>query len=267
MQLDEQHQAELLRFLHTDPHINLFLIGDIDLFGFDDTIQRYYGHYNADGNLVGVIFRFREETMHLYATQISDTFITQAYELYEQEAFPRIMAGSKTMALIGSRLDAIIGSKAASTMAVYTPNNLEIDTSEVSVLTSADADAIVALESQSFGVRVGAHDHVRTELHQGLRISYGWKIEGKLVSVATATAMTSDSAMIIGVCTDRDYMKQGFATKVVKRMSDELLKQGKQGVLFYTNPAAASIYERLGYEPYDTYYMCELKRSASHAKK
>ena len=37
--LSQEHRVELLEFLNQDPHINLFLIGDLDMFGFNDEIQ------------------------------------------------------------------------------------------------------------------------------------------------------------------------------------------------------------------------------------
>lgn len=48
IKLDVQQKEELVEFLNQDPYTNLFLVGDLVAFGFNDSIQRYYGFYEGE---------------------------------------------------------------------------------------------------------------------------------------------------------------------------------------------------------------------------
>jgi len=69
----------------------------------------------------------------------------------------------------------------------------------------------------------------------------------QVVSSASSAAENSRSAMIIGVCTAKEYRDQGFATKCMVHLCRRLLEEGKVVCLFYDNPAAGRIYKRFGF--------------------
>ena len=87
-------------------------------------------------------------------------------------------------------------------------------------------------------------------------MSYGVFYKGKLVSVASTSANNSKSAMIVGVCTHKDRRNFGLATAVVAQLCQDELTAGKQFLtLFYDNPTAGHIYERIGFESVAQYAM------------
>jgi predicted GNAT family acetyltransferase len=74
------------------------------------------------------------------------------------------------------------------------------------------------------------------------------KFGGKIAAAASTTAETKTAAMVVSVMTHPDYRRGGYATSCVYRLCRELLSEGKGLCLFYDNPAAGSIYRKLGFE-------------------
>lgn len=259
--LSQEHRVELLEFLNQDPHINLFLIGDLDMFGFNDEIQSYYGDYRDD-KLVAVVFRYRDDSIHIFAESLNDDAIQFIRELTLEIQPKRYMIGEATMNLVGNRLDEFILDNKASTLSVYYPKEEPLENHKVEILKPDDAEEILfCLRSAFDGYENTDTEKYRKRMESEDSAVYGIRNEqGTVVSVGSYTAPTDNSAMIVGVATLPAEQQKGYASALVKVMSDDLLKQGRHGVLFYTNPKAARIYERMGYTPHSIYHMIDLKR-------
>ncbi|MEG0328157.1 MAG: GNAT family N-acetyltransferase [Erysipelothrix sp.] len=259
IKLHDEHKTELIEFLNQDPYTNLFLVGDLLAFGFEDSIQRYYGFYE-NGKIECVLFRFRDDSLHVFGNLTEEVFET--IEMFVKiESFPRIFMGEATWEQVRGEFDYLIQTDNISTLSVYCPNGVKKDDYEVKRLFSEDAHDCIQLMKHHFTGQPLTVEQYAKELDSQERVSYGIKVAGKLVSIASYVAKTADAAMIIGVCTDEHFQKRGYASAIVKLMSDDLYAEGRKGVLFYTNPVAARIYERLGYKPYARYHMIDLKRS------
>ena len=74
------------------------------------------------------------------------------------------------------------------------------------------------------------------------------RYNGIVVACASSAAENSTSAMIIGVCTMKNYRKRGFATACMHALCLKLLDEKKTVCLFYNNPLAAPIYKKVGFE-------------------
>ncbi len=55
------------------------------------------------------------------------------------------------------------------------------------------------------------------------------------------------SAMIVGVCTDPEYRRRGYTSTIMTKLCYDLQQEGKGACLFYDNPSAGTIYQRLGF--------------------
>lgn len=99
------------------------------------------------------------------------------------------------------------------------------------------------------------------EIEQGLRrriemgqcIACNIKVDGRIVSQAYSTMQTSHYATIGGVVTHDDYRNQGYASKVVSRLSQLMLSTEKTPNLNYWHRQAGRVYERLGFERIEEY--------------
>ena len=64
--LEEADRIEVIEFLSGESAINLFAIGDIEVFGFDQEFQDVYGQYDLGGLLEGVLLRYNENFIPYY---------------------------------------------------------------------------------------------------------------------------------------------------------------------------------------------------------
>ena len=87
----------------------------------------------------------------------------------------------------------------------------------------------------------------RVSLEKGLGRAYLIKENDVIISSASSTAENSQSAMIVGVGTLPEHQKKGLASHCMSKLCRELLEEGKMLCLFYDNPAAGSIYKRIGF--------------------
>lgn len=92
---------------------------------------------------------------------------------------------------------------------------------------------------------------------------YVLRVGNKIVSTAASTAETPELAMIIGVATHKSYRNRGFASAVISSLCSDLLREGKTVCLFYDNPAAGKIYNRLGFQEVGTWKMLRFKKRRS----
>lgn len=261
--LDEKDLSPLMKYLEKDAHLNLFFIGDLLADGFDDNIQEFYGYYKEDV-LVGAILIYMQSSLHLFADEVGEDLIDFIIDQYHMYPLLNINVGTRTFELLGDRLDGIIGEVKKTRLSVYYPNEIEVDTTLVKRLSKDEISDLLMVQDTIFTGKAEQNFDVRLKRMQETyeRDSswfYGVVVEGGVQAVGTATAFTPNSAMIVAVGTKASQRKKGYASALVKALSDALYKEGKHGVLFYDNPDAARIYERLGYEFHSYYYMLMLK--------
>ncbi|CDQ18735.1 GNAT family N-acetyltransferase [Halobacillus karajensis] len=78
-----------------------------------------------------------------------------------------------------------------------------------------------------------------------------WVIDDVPVSMASRARTTKNGVTINAVFTPDRYKKRGYATQAVWHLTEKLLSKGYSFCSLYTdlsNPAANSIYEKIGYE-------------------
>lgn len=102
---------------------------------------------------------------------------------------------------------------------------------------------------------------IRTSLSTGGRM-YGFFVQDALAAVAGTAAENSMSAMIVSVATLPPYRRRGYASALVSSLCTDCLKEGMKFLcLFYDNPKAGQIYQRLGFQEVGQYAMV---RSREH---
>lgn len=72
------------------------------------------------------------------------------------------------------------------------------------------------------------------------------EIDNKMVSSCSTIREGEKSAIIIGVVTNPKYQNKGYGTEVLIGLFEMLLKEEKYPYLFYNNPAARSVYKKIG---------------------
>lgn len=100
-----------------------------------------------------------------------------------------------------------------------------------------------------------SEQQMKEELIRG-ELAVGVFEDDRLVSLAKTSASNSMSAMVVGVATDPDYRRRGYASLAMKELCKTAFAEGKKFLcLFYDNPEAGRIYHRIGFEKVGSYAM------------
>ncbi|MEH7095585.1 GNAT family N-acetyltransferase [Neobacillus vireti] len=247
-QLD--HEA-CLRLLRTKPAENLFIIGDIEVYGYDQNFQKLWGEFNERDELIAVLLKFEEN----YIPFAKESFNASGFaEIMSNDPSFKMMSGLKKITeQIESYLNQPYKKKRQLYYAKCTKLNNNQNSEDLSTVQQAhpnDAEALVELLNSvpEFSGSTMTLERKHRELEDGSSRSFFIMEDGKMVSTASTAAENSMSAMVVGVATLENYKKKGFATKCMLRLCSELINEGKELCLFYDNPEAGAIYKRIGFE-------------------
>ena len=91
---------------------------------------------------------------------------------------------------------------------------------------------------------------------QGSKAAVGGFLNGRMISTASTSAENSESAMVVGVATAKEFRGKGYASAVVSALCKDCFARGKKYLcLFYSNPVAGRIYNRIGFQELGEYGM------------
>lgn len=71
-------------------------------------------------------------------------------------------------------------------------------------------------------------------------------VDDEMISSCSTVREGDNSAIVIGVVTNPKYRNKGYSTEVLIGLFNMLLKEGRYPYLFYNNPAARSVYKKIG---------------------
>ncbi|GIO21435.1 GNAT family N-acetyltransferase [Oceanobacillus sp. J11TS1] len=249
--LTKADHAKVMELVEPKAAENLFIIGDIEAFGYDSDVQEVWGQWKQD-NLIAVLLRYREN------------FIVYSEGDYDVKGFAEIINKYKQRCnLSGLKhlinpllkyIDKIIRVHKETYYAAceelrypVNPERLE----QVEYLKASDYEEnIKMLQSipEFSSSNLTKESREDAEKNKTGRTYFIRDENGTMVASASTTAENSQSAMIVGVGTRPGYERQGYATKCMEKLCTDLLAEGKSLCLFYDNPAAGNIYKRLGFE-------------------
>jgi predicted GNAT family acetyltransferase len=92
---------------------------------------------------------------------------------------------------------------------------------------------------------------------------YITEVDGQVVSAALTNVETKDLAMIGGVFTPEPLRNKGYASAAMSALCTSLISDGRQPCLFYDNPAAGTIYRRLGFAEIGPWRLAFLRHRTS----
>lgn len=247
--LTESDRESLMDYLEVEPGFNLFLIGDVENYGFDTDFQELWGSFSSDGDLEGVLLRYHS------------SFIPYTrMEGFDHEPFKEIIRKSKEKDLIISGKASIVETyddvlenedvKQQFFCEITSKDHLDItDKDAVHKATEEDVNGVVDLLSTITEFSTPSNpERMKGTIRDGVARIFYVRDGDKIISVSQTTAETSTSAMVVGVATAKDYRKMGHMCNCLSVLCDELLEEKKSLCLFYDNPKAGSVYHRLGFE-------------------
>jgi len=246
---------EVYKYIQGEPEINLFIQGDLQLYGlqgqsvslyaigesWDSILLKYYSDYilyskgpTFNAKAVGSLLARQEKIMALSA---KESLLKQMQPLFPDRKI-------KGTYLCRCNKASFI-QKAETTLPIRK-------------LTKDDAPAIVALYQQIEEFAQPYLDHtieklaeITNNLEQG-GVGFGLFEKNKLIATVYTTATTTSGAMIVGVATLPAYRNRGYASALVNQLCCHCFESGLAFLcLFFDNPKAGSIYKKLGFEVVD----------------
>lgn len=254
--LTEQDRERVLKYLYQDPAYNIFIIGDIEAFGFDKPFQRIYAEFD-DEKLLSVFLRYRDSAIY-YADTLR--FNKDYLDIFDKDSFSYISGKTHLMNLIKPYLESYKNFHTyfceAKTLVVDVNSHLDIKR----MTTKEDAYKVYDLVST---VEEFAAFHQDKEAYADAKLksmAMGMTLyleeDNRAISTVATTAETTQNAMVVAVATHKDARNKGYASKLMQALMHEyLIKKQKRLCLFYDNPSAGKIYQRLGFETIGTWDM------------
>lgn len=229
---------------------NLFIIGDIEAYGYEQEFQKLWGEFDEKGKLIAVLLKYE------------DNYIPFAIESFNAEGFAEIMSNDTAFKMmsglkdITEKIEPYLNKHLKRKRQMYYAKCTRVSSDhhvDFSIVQQATSQAVEALVELLNGIPEFSESTITVErkargIENGTSRSFFIMEEGKMVSTASTTAENSLSAMVVGVATLENYKKKGYATKCMLKLCSELLDEGKELCLFYDNPAAGAIYKRIGFE-------------------
>lgn len=245
--LTEKDHEKVMDFLSEERAMNLFIIGDIENFGYETDFQQIWGEWIND-ELTAVLLRYKGN----FLPYAKGPFDVQGFaEIISNDEHFQILSGKEE---IVEQFDGLIptGSRRGMYFAELADNHAleEVDRSEIQMATEDDVDSIFTLRmniEEFTGSNASRESMIHSIQTKSGRTYFMKEGDHAIVSVST-TAENSMSAMVVGVCTATEHRNRGLASRCLSALCEDVLKEGKSLCLFYDNPAAGSIYKRIGFK-------------------
>jgi hypothetical protein len=255
---------DIMDFVSLEPEFNIFTIGDLESFSLDNDKCQVFLH--ASNKEIKAVILLYHTYLTLYFRDFSielNSVINKLDELLKNGA--TVLSGKKeVIETVQGKLAAQIKSTSDDYFAkceVIIPMK-DLPMEKVQFATEKDAREIVELFDRipEFHGQNSIEEYAET-LKDGSRKTTILKINDQIVSTASSTAETKDSAMIIGVATEPNsrFRRKGYASACVSKLVQDLNSRGKSACLFYDNPAAGSIYKKIGFRDMGFWKMLRFK--------
>lgn len=255
-QLNESHKREVDAFLATAPGFALFIIGDIENFGYDASFQDVWGDRDDHGTLRAILLRYYTNYV-IYAPGTYDASAV-ADKIQSKGDWTNVNGWSEAVRQVVPYMKE--GDARETYFAECTGMEKEYPIPE-SVVEAGfeDIDGIVSLRGtiKEFSQSKDGAKMLRHKMETKTGRDVICKIDGKIVAGAATTAENSQSAMVVAVCTDPDHRKHGYASACVTKLVKEYSELGKRLYLFYDNTEAGRIYNRIGFHEIGMYMMIQ----------
>ncbi len=260
--LEEKDRTLLLDYLYQEAEYNIFPIGDIEAFGFDQDFQRVYGEFNQDNQLISILLRYRDNNIY-YSDQLM--FNLDYLEIFKSDPFKFISGKAELLELIHPYLEdyqlkRMFFCKATSINHPFNEGQYEIK--ELSNREDAAKlyDLISTIDEFAGHLKekTGFIEAKMKSIQMGTTLFI--EKNGKIISTVATTAETTKSAMVVSVATHKAYRNRGLATVLMLHLMDLYIHQKNKSLcLFYDNVDAGKIYLKLGFKTIGKWDMYQKK--------
>jgi hypothetical protein len=258
--LTKHDYEKAMQYILKEPEFNLFIIGDLEIYGMEDpNVSAYTSDSWNGGEFPYFILNYRNS--FIFYSHNPDFPAEEAADFLSSQKLSNL---SGKMSLIERLIPHLKNLEAVPTY-LSRLNSVSMPPTPagtVKRLTAEDVPAIcnLLLQIEDFytlrsKTEKENHEDILESITHGGRM-YGIFEDDTLVSVAGTTAENSMSAMVVSVATLPAWRKKGYASYLVAELCSHCLKEGMKFLcLFYDNPEAGKIYRKLGFEELGQYAM------------
>jgi|LGVF01.2.fsa_nt_gb predicted GNAT family acetyltransferase len=249
--LTETDRTNVLNYLYQDSSYNIFIIGDIEAFGFDKKWQTLYGEFNEVNEYISTLLFYRE---HAIFYSHLDYFNQEYLNIFKNHNF-EYMSGRDTLMdlitpfLLDFKIQPMLFCRAQTIENTISLSSFTVQTVKTEEDCSKLYDLLVVIDE--FGIKKQNRNKYIEGKMNSIQMGVTLFIEenGKVVSTVATTAETTKSAMVVAVATLPEYRKKGYASVLmISLMKEYFENRHKELCLFYDNPKAGKIYKRLGFK-------------------
>lgn len=243
IKLNEKYHSKVIQYLNKEPEFNLFIIGDIERYGYDNYFFHVWADINKKGDIQGILVKYFEYLM-FYTDEKCN--IPGFYNLIKKMSYVEISGKSESLNELAKLLK--LNKCRNVNFCKLTSTEKLIDNSEVIKLRKIKFGNINKIVNLYRLIDEFENTNVEA-IKNGLRTGRGYCIEinRQVVAMAKSTSENNTHAMIVGVGTHPDYRNRGLATKCIIKICSEIIGENKIPCLFYDNEEAGKIYKRLGF--------------------
>lgn len=249
--LKEEDREKVLEYLKEEASYNLFIIGDIENYGFESDFQTLWGSFDENNIINGILLKYNESFIPYYKDNNFDP--------KEFKKIVREWEGFKVLSCKGSIAekfrDCFESYKEKSTFfcELRSKENL-LENCEIIIEKANVEDAKriydILLTIEEFdSIRANSVEKIeRTIKTKSGRTYYIQNKEKEMINICQTTAENKYSAMIVGVSTRKNYRRKGYMSYCLSKLCSDIIDEGKLCCLFYDNPEAGRVYHKLGFQ-------------------
>ena len=255
--LSESDRTSALEFLRPEATINLFFIGDIEQDGFDKDFQEFWGSFDDDGQLHGMLLRY--DTNYIPYSPEPDFYYSPFMDIIKNDPSAKQISGKGSIvSLFKAHFPSYLPRETyfceLKKAPAIVPSAYKI---KEAILEDAKRISDLLNEIEEFSDFTYTPESIERILssHCG-RIYYTETEDGILQNVVQTTAENTYSAMVVGVATRKAYRHQGLLRSTLSKLCNDMIaREHKSLCLFYDNPAAGKVYHSVGFKTIDSWLM------------
>ncbi len=247
-ELGEADRQAAAALLSQQPAMNLYLLGNLETLGFENSLCQFWGDFGETGELRAVLNRYMNGWA-LYGQSDADwAALTATLEQHPMTA-ERLQDNPGGVASILpwlTRYEAVKVSEEELMQLdapAFRPQPAPAAV-RVRQAVAADLDALTELYRNAGTMRRSVAA-IKRPLHD-TRVFVAEEADS-IIAVALTNAETANRAMIGGVYTPPGERGRGLSQAVCSALCQAILNDGKQPILYWETPAAGAIYRKLGF--------------------
>lgn len=244
VKLNNAYHNKVMEYLRKEPEFNLYIIGDIEKYGYNDYFLNIWADINKRGNIEAILLKCFE---FLIFYSYGKFEVNEVARFIKQLNYSEISGKTESLQELASKLN-LEKKRVVNFCKLENQSKLQSDISNMKIkkIRFGNINKIVKLynEIEEF------ENTTAYSIKNGLKSGRGYCVEinRQVIAMAKSTCENNTHAMIVGVGTHPSHRNKGYATKCIIKLCNELLDENKVPCLFYDNKEAGKIYKKLGFQ-------------------